>query len=196
MNCPFCGSNESSVEEDYGSVKFKDSNFLVICSECGASSGLASTKAKALDAWNTRSVRTSLIRDQISNILYNEIRTCEGVVIGFEKSTNKISSLVQSSLGEINQLQKEIHQVAIDKGWYEAERSIPELLCLVHAEVSETLEAYRNHKGIDSIAYELADIVIRVLDMSEYLEIDLNRYILEKHKINQSRYYRHGGKKC
>ena len=41
---------------------------------------------------------------------------------------------------------KEVHELAIEKGWYDNTtiRSIPELLCLIHAEISEALEGYRN----------------------------------------------------
>lgn len=46
--------------------------------------------------------------------------------------------------------------------------------------------------GFDS---ELADIVIRVMDLAEHLGIDLERAIQEKHEFNQTRPMRHGGKR-
>ena len=44
----------------------------------------------------------------------------------------------------INQLVKEAHQNAINKGWWEEERAFGELIALMHSELSEALEEYRN----------------------------------------------------
>jgi NTP pyrophosphatase (non-canonical NTP hydrolase) len=96
---------------------------------------------------------------------------------------------------------KEVHDLAIEKGWYDktTKREIPELLCLIHAEISEALEGYRqsipyNEKG--SLPEELADVVIRIWDMCEYLGIDIAAEVNKKHLFNKSRPYRHGNKKC
>lgn len=96
---------------------------------------------------------------------------------------------------KISELQKEIHGNAIEHGWWEDQRPIPELLCLVHAEVSEALEAYRKRDD-EHMAEELADIVIRVMDMCEAYDIDLAHEITRKHEINKLRPYRHGNKRC
>ena len=42
---------------------------------------------------------------------------------------------------------------------------------------------------------ELADIVIRVMDLCEHYGIDLEKVMEEKHKYNMERPYKHGGKK-
>ena len=94
---------------------------------------------------------------------------------------------------------EEIHTYAKDKGWWDNERPIPELLCLVHSEISEALEGYRNHvadgeKGC--LAEELADAVFRIWDMSAALGIDIVKEVEKKHKTNLNRSYRHGGKRC
>ena len=93
----------------------------------------------------------------------------------------------------IKALQKELHQNALDHGWWEDVRPIPEILCLIHSEVSEALEAYRDD-DMENFAEELADVAIRVLDAAEGYEIDLESEILKKHEINKTRPYRHGGK--
>lgn len=122
----------------------------------------------------------------------------------------------------ISQLQKEVHENAILKGWYEKEKSVPEHLALIHSEVSEALEADRNDVAVgigtlaseiletptaaefkdefeewlkDTFADELADIVIRVMDLAEWKGIDLQAHIEAKMRYNAMRKYKHGGKK-
>ncbi len=87
--------------------------------------------------------------------------------------------------------QKEIHALAREKGWWDEERPIPELLCLIHSEVSEALEAYRERDS-HGVAEELADVVIRCLDMAAGLNIDLEAEIEWKHEFNKTRPRKHG----
>jgi hypothetical protein len=46
----------------------------------------------------------------------------------------------------INHLTKCIHQNAVDKGFYDNPRNTGEMLCLIHSEVSEALEADRENR--------------------------------------------------
>lgn len=110
----------------------------------------------------------------------------------------------------VKTLQHHVHELAKAKGWWEEERGVPELLALIHSEVSEALEAYREQpEGFatytipvgpdgkpEGFAVELADAVIRILDCAEHLGIDLGRAILAKHAYNETRPYRHGGKRA
>lgn len=105
----------------------------------------------------------------------------------------------------INDTAKKIHDWAKDKGWWESERNIGELLALAHSELSEALEEYRNGRmktyyeddgkpcGYPS---ELADLMIRVMDTAYSAGIDLEYEIAVKMDYNESRPYRHGGKKA
>ena len=129
----------------------------------------------------------------------------------------------------INKLAKEIHLNARSKGFFDAEKNIGEMLCLIHSEVSEALEADRkNHytklkkdwyiKGLadpnygasfcDNEAFkkefknsvkntfedELADIMIRVMDLAAFKGIDLEAHIKAKMRYNASREHKHGKK--
>lgn len=63
-------------------------------------------------------------------------------------------------------------------------------LGLIITEVSEAIEEIRNN-GL-SCNYELADIIIRVLNFSSRKDIDIEKAILEKNKINLERGLLHG----
>jgi NTP pyrophosphatase (non-canonical NTP hydrolase) len=111
----------------------------------------------------------------------------------------------------IKEWQRELHQGARDRGWYDGELGeksklrITSLLCLVHSEVSEALEDLRDHR-METVGYisaggkpvgfpsELADVVIRVLDMAEWLGIDMEKEIERKNQFNKTRGHKHGGK--
>ena len=85
----------------------------------------------------------------------------------------------------------ECHRNAEDHGWWDETRTIPELLCLVHSEVSEALEAFRNG-DVNGFREEIADMFIRLADMCGGLGIDLETEVATKHLKNCTRPYRHG----
>ena len=107
----------------------------------------------------------------------------------------------------LNELAKEIHKNAVDHGWWDEIRVFPEILCLIHSEVSEALEEYRDNHLPDEVYYgengkpegipvELADVIIRILDYCGQVGIDIDKVLMEKHEYNKGRPYRHGGKVC
>lgn len=61
-----------------------------------------------------------------------------------------------------------LHENAREKGFWEGEYShdkIGNKLALVHSEVTEVLEAIRKNKGSENIVEEIADTIIRLLDV-------------------------------
>jgi len=117
----------------------------------------------------------------------------------------------------LNDMAKEIHALAILKGWWENPPSFLEVVALCHSELSEAVEEYRNHKPtayfvevngfevsdlndwhgekLEGIATELADCIIRILDYCAYAGIDIDKIIRLKHEYNKTRPYRHGNKR-
>ena len=122
----------------------------------------------------------------------------------------------------INELAKQVHENAKAKGFFDKEKNIGEMLCLIHSEVSEALEADRKDMYADlpentldvlvdffnketfqseyedlvkgTFEEEMADIVIRVMDLCAFKGINLEKHIKAKMRYNSLREYKHGKK--
>ena len=93
----------------------------------------------------------------------------------------------------LNELAHEIRLNNERNGFiWDPERDIPTLLALIHSEVSEALEAHRDEKPLDE---ELADVIIRVLDLSDRLELNIDKAVREKIEKNKLRGFKHGKKR-
>lgn len=101
-----------------------------------------------------------------------------------------------------NELQFICHNLAVSSGWWtdlqtgedmRGKRNVGELLCLIHSEISEAMEGHRKNLMDDKLPHrkalevEMADAVIRLMDMAGGFDMDIGGAIAEKLKYNQSR---------
>lgn len=100
----------------------------------------------------------------------------------------------------LDQWAREIHEIAVEHGWWDEERSFGEIVALCHSELSEALEADRRGEAMveerdgkpEGVAVEMADCLIRILDWFGRVGIDPEIVVKEKVKYNRRRPYRHG----
>lgn len=114
-------------------------------------------------------------------------------------------------MSDISDHMEEIFEVNKANGWFDTERTFGDDIALLHSEVSEMFEAYRdwgmkdmtftkdkhtngNPGKPEGVGSEAADIYIRLLDTCRRYGIDLDFEYERKIKHNAGRGYHHGGK--
>jgi NTP pyrophosphatase (non-canonical NTP hydrolase) len=104
---------------------------------------------------------------------------------------------------DIRTAQVKVADWAKRKGWMDKPVPIPEQIALLHTEISEAMEAYRNSEPVSwtdpkdkpqGIASEYADTLVRLLHYATLLDFDLEDEFIRKMEYNETRAYRHGGK--
>jgi NTP pyrophosphatase (non-canonical NTP hydrolase) len=103
---------------------------------------------------------------------------------------------------EFNRLAEQVHQIAVDKGWWNEPRNDGEIIALMHSELSEALEYLRHDNpasdhipDFTGVEEEMADVIIRILDMAPSRGWRIAEAILAKMEYNRGRPIKHGGKK-
>ena len=103
----------------------------------------------------------------------------------------------------LNNLVKQVHEDNLEAGWWKDPKTGEDLtdnvyvqctkLALIHSELSEALEGLRKGKMDDHLQHrkavevELADTVIRILDLAGALKLDLGGAIAQKQAYNKQR---------
>ncbi len=125
---------------------------------------------------------------------------------------------LEENLKGLNEASNQIFQNNKAKGFWEKEISVGELLMLVTSELGEAMEAHRKNRFAklerlefelgqneeqhwnekfeyhvkDTFEDEIADAVMRLMDLSAGLGIDLEKHISAKVRFNKSRPKLHG----
>jgi NTP pyrophosphatase (non-canonical NTP hydrolase) len=113
--------------------------------------------------------------------------------------------------GFFNDLAAAVHQNARNKGFWDASTDVGMKIALAHGELSEALEDYRKIDSAmlrfirleddehgqskpEGMPVELADVIIRVLDLAAYMGFDMDEAIRLKVAFNAGRPMMHGRK--
>ncbi len=99
----------------------------------------------------------------------------------------------------LTELSNHFHKISRDAGWWRSDSQthlhllIAAKFALIHSEVSEAFEGYRRD-AVDehlphrqSVEVELADVLIRVFDLTGALGLDIDDAVWEKARYNMSR---------
>lgn len=106
----------------------------------------------------------------------------------------------------LDQLANSLHETAREKGFWDPVHKMEgepfvfyaKQLAMVHSEVTEVLEAIRKDKGQDQVVEEMADIIIRVLDLYAGMKRNgdvldsLDEVLENKAQFNSTRPKMHG----
>lgn len=93
----------------------------------------------------------------------------------------------------LQSIQDKLHGQALNMGWHNKEREVGTLIALCHSELSEALEGARKDLMDDHLTdrkmleVELADCIIRILDMAGLYDLDVAGAIAAKHSYNANR---------
>ena len=108
-----------------------------------------------------------------------------------------------------DEVSQHLHEVAVEKGFWDVIKDAPQeqvdifmtkQLMMIVSEATEVMEAIRKSHGPEAVADEVADILIRTLDLYaglkelEYVNTPLQVALNNKTSINKSRPQKHGVK--
>ncbi len=124
--------------------------------------------------------------------------------LGHDNAPEELDFLESVFENAFNDMATQVHMTTREKGfWENAEhRNQPEMIALMHSELSEALEALRKDPYVPdskvpartNLECELADTIIRIMDFAKAYDLKVAEAICEKARYNQSRAYKHGKK--
>jgi hypothetical protein len=120
----------------------------------------------------------------------------------------------------LTEMSQRIHAGNVERGFYEHPATFPDRCMLIVSEIAEAVEAHREgrtteHGDVDqackmsdmemasfpeffrrnvkdTVEDEIADAIIRLLDLSGYMNIDIDAHVAAKLSYNTTRGIRHG----
>jgi hypothetical protein len=111
----------------------------------------------------------------------------------YERNSMSEYSLDHLEITCFRDIQSKLHEQAKDMGWHNKPREFGTMIALCHSELSEALEGARKNMMDDHLTHrkmaevELADCIIRILDLAEREGYDIAGAIAEKHDYNRTR---------
>ena len=94
----------------------------------------------------------------------------------------------------LEEMKKEIHQLVLEKGFYNKPEDIPKKLLFAFIELGEASDAWKKGGSEEEIAEELIDVIFYVLDASSLAcpSINMDEMFEKKLKKNKNREYQYG----
>ena len=152
-----------------------------------------------LQTFNGRNALKDAYLESMDTTLYlrQALAEIENLKVQLREAQNAASKGFEARFKAMSQY---VHSWAKSKGfWDGGARNDGEMLMLMVSELAEALEALREGNPPDdklpdfsSFEVELADVIIRIMDLAAARDLRIGAAILAKVEFNQTRPYKHG----